>query len=160
MSPHWTPPLMPPPASQIGKAVHVVIAAVAALAHRRAAEFAGPDDERVLEHAALLEVGDEGHAGAVDFLGLELDAVLHAAVVVPVLVVELDEAHAALGQPAGEQAVRGERSVARLAAVEFADRAAARSAMSISSGTLACILNAISYCAMRVAISGSSTAAS
>jgi hypothetical protein len=32
--------------------------------------------------------------------------------------------------------------------------------MSISPGTLACILNAISYCAMRVAISGSFTAAS
>ena len=30
-----------------------------ALGHRRAAEFAAPDDERVVEHAALLEVGDQ-----------------------------------------------------------------------------------------------------
>ena len=53
----------------------------------------------------------------VDLLGLELDVVLDAAVVVPVAVVELDEAHAALGQPAGQQAVGGERAVARLGAV-------------------------------------------
>ena len=42
------------------------------------------------------------------------------AVVVPVAVIELDEPHAALGQPSGEQAVDGERPVARLAAVELA----------------------------------------
>ena len=96
-----------------------MIAPVAALRHRRAAELAGPDDQRVVEHAALLEVGDQRHAGAVDLLGLERDAVLDAAVVVPVLVVELDEAHAALGQPAGEQAVAGKGTIARLAAVEL-----------------------------------------
>ena len=86
--------------------------------------------------------------------------VLDAAVMVPVLVIELDEPHAALGQPAGQQAVRGERAVARLAAVELERSSAARRWMSISSGTLACIWNAISYWAMRVAISGSSTSAS
>ena len=41
-------------------------------------------------------------------LALAADAVGQAAVMVPALVVELDEAHAALGQPAGEQAVGGE----------------------------------------------------
>jgi len=40
------------------------------------------------------------------------------AVVIPVAVVELDEANAALGQPAGEQAVGRERPVPRHAAVE------------------------------------------
>ena len=39
--------------------------------------------------------------------------------VVPAAVVELDEAGAALGEAAGEQAVRGERAVARGAAVHF-----------------------------------------
>ena len=41
------------------------------------------------------------------------DVVLDVAVVVPVAVVELDEPHAALGQPAGQQAVRRERAVGR-----------------------------------------------
>ena len=40
-------------------------------------------------------------------------------VMVPVAVVELDEAHAALGQPPRQQAVRGERAVARLRAVHL-----------------------------------------
>src|SRR4029078_217777 len=39
--------------------LHVVIAAVAALRHRRAAELAGEDDQRIIEHAEALEVLDE-----------------------------------------------------------------------------------------------------
>ena len=138
-----------------GHRLVVVVAAVAPLRHRRAAELAGPDDQRVVEHAALLQVGDQRHAGPVDLLGLERDAFLHAAVMVPVLVVKLDEAHAALGQPAGEQAIGGERAIARLAAVEFERLLRLSPRTSISSGTLACIWNAISYWAMRVATSGS-----
>ena len=72
--------------------------------------------------------------GLVDLLGLERDVVLDVAVVVPVAVVELDEAHAALGQPAGQQAVRGERAVARLARRTARARSAAPCDMSISSG--------------------------
>ena len=30
-----------------------------ALEHRRAAELAAPDDERVVQHTALLEIGDQ-----------------------------------------------------------------------------------------------------
>ena len=52
---------MPPPAIQMREAVRVVVAAeelraAARLVHRRAAELAAPDDERVVEQAALLEV--------------------------------------------------------------------------------------------------------
>ena len=40
-----------------GEGVGVMVAAVtAALHHRRAAEFAAPDDQRVVEHAALLQI--------------------------------------------------------------------------------------------------------
>jgi len=35
------------------------------------------------QHVALFEIGDERHAGAIHFLGLERDALLDAAVVVP-----------------------------------------------------------------------------
>ena len=43
----------------------MVAAVVAALDHRRAAELAAPDDERVVEQAALLQVLDERRAGLV-----------------------------------------------------------------------------------------------
>ena len=47
------------------EALDVVVAAVA-LGHRRAAELAAPDHERVVEHAALLQVLDQGGRGLVD----------------------------------------------------------------------------------------------
>ena len=59
---------MPPPATMIREALDVMIAAVAALRHRRAAEFAAPDHQRVVEHAALLQVRDQGRGRPVDFL--------------------------------------------------------------------------------------------
>ena len=40
------------------EALDVVIAAVA-LGHRRAAELAAPDHQRVVEHAAFFQVGDQ-----------------------------------------------------------------------------------------------------
>ena len=80
-----------------GEALDVVVAAVA-LGHGGAPELAAPDDERVVEHAALLQVLNQGGGGLVHLARLHHDVALDAAVVVPVAVVELDEAHAALGQ--------------------------------------------------------------
>ena len=62
------PPLMPPPAIHMRKALDVVIAAVA-LGHRRAAELAAPDDQRVVEHAALLQISDQRRSRLIDFAG-------------------------------------------------------------------------------------------
>ena len=50
----------------------------------------------------------EGGGGLVSFKALAPEAGRQAAVVVPILMVELDELHAALGQPTCEQAVGGE----------------------------------------------------
>ena len=47
-----------------GEAGRVVVAAVALFAHRRAAELAAPDDERLVEQAALLEVLRAGRRSA------------------------------------------------------------------------------------------------
>ena len=139
------------------EALDVVVAAVA-LGHRRAAELAAPDDQRVVEHAALLQVLDQRRRAAWSTsLAVPAMSLLDVAVVVPVAVVELDEPHAALGQPAGQQAVGRERAVGPLGAVQVEHVLAARSQMSISSGTLVCMRNAISYWLIRVAISGSST---
>ncbi len=51
-----------------------------------------------------------------------LEVLARAAVVVPVGVVELHEPHAALDQPPGQQAVVGERRLARLGAVQVERR--------------------------------------
>lgn len=65
------------------------------------AELTAPHDESVFEHAALFEIQDKARAGLVRFFAKFGDGVGKASVVVPVLVIKLDETHAALGQPAG-----------------------------------------------------------
>src|SRR5690606_34149923 len=85
-----------------------------ALAHGRAAEFAAPEDEGVLEEAALLQVLDEGGGRLVDELADAAHAIVEVAVVVPTAVIQLDETHAAFREPAGEQTVGREGTVSRL----------------------------------------------
>ena len=104
---------MPPPASQIGEAVGIVVAAVGALGHRRAAELAAPDDQRGVQQAAGFQVREQGRDRLVDGPGVVLVAVLQVAVLVPAVAADrrteqLDEAHAALDQPPGDQALAGE----------------------------------------------------
>ena len=61
-------------------------------------------------------------------------------VLVPAAVEELDEAHAALGQPAGQQAVGGERARAcRTRGRTGRRRARGSSERSVSSGTEVCM---------------------
>jgi hypothetical protein len=86
--------------------------AFVALRHGCATEFAAENDERVVEEAALLQIADERHAGAIDFFGAERQFLAQEAVVVPIAMVELDEACAAFGESAGEQAIRCEGAVA------------------------------------------------
>ena len=80
--------------------VNVVIApgGLAHLAHRRAAKFAAPDHDRVVEQAALLEVADERGGGAIDVEGFQrqmfFEILDDAAVVVPVRVVGLQSRRA------------------------------------------------------------------
>ena len=131
-----------------------------ALAVGRAAELAAPDHERVVEQAALLQIGDQRGAGLVDVVALQREIRRQVVVLIPAAMVELDETHAALGQPAREQAVRGE--ACRACAPRRRKRRTsppARLLKSVSSGTEVCMRNAISYCAMRVSISGSSDSA-
>ena len=140
----------------------VVAAVVAALDHRRAAELAAPDDQRVVEQAALLQVLDQRRAGLV---GVARSSFFRSAdevaVLVPRLVEDLHEPHAPLDQPAGQQAVVGERRLARLGAVHL-ERCACGSLRDVhqlrgarsASGTPS--RNEL----IRVAISGSPTASS
>lgn len=75
----------------------------------RATQLAAADDERLVEQPALFEVADERREALVGLLGLAAQLLGQVTMVIPVLVVELHEPHAPLHEPAGEQAVAGER---------------------------------------------------
>ncbi len=77
------------------------------LAPGRAAEFAGPDDQRVVQQAAGLEVGNQGRDRLVG-LGATLgQRIADIAVMVPAADRNLDEAHARLAEPPRQQAGAG-----------------------------------------------------
>src|SRR5438477_7003289 len=96
-----------------------MIPAVTALRHWSASEFPTPHDQSVFQHAALLQVSDEGCGRPVNFLSFESDTCLHRAMMIPVAMIELNEAHAPFNQTSRQQAVGSERTIARLGAVRF-----------------------------------------
>ena len=84
-----------------------------ALAVDRAAELAAPDDQRIVQHAALFQILDQCPAGLVDVAALVGQVAGDVGVLVPAAMEDLDEPHVAFGHPASQQAAGGER--ARLA---------------------------------------------
>ena len=99
--------------------VDMVIAAdsLANFAHRSAPELAPPDHQRVLEQAARFQVLDQSRTGlidvAADMVQVARQGLAGDAVVVPVGVIKLNEADAALDQTTGKQAVVRKRRLAR-----------------------------------------------
>ena len=96
------------PCEPDAEAVTVVAASVLALASRSAAELGRPEHDGVVEHAALFQIDEKGGGGLVDIAG-EIGVLFHLAVRVPVRpgagVDELDEAHPALGESSGDEAL-------------------------------------------------------
>ena len=85
----------------------------------RPAEFPAPDDERLVEQAALLEVLDQTPAGLIDILALAGHPTRNVGVMVPVVVIDLNEPYSAFDHPPGLQGGVGEGSgFAGLFAVE------------------------------------------
>ena len=85
-----------------------------------AAEFAAPDDEGFVEHAALFEVFEESADGLVGFGGEAAVIDFEVVVIVPWLafaVPELDEADPAFDEPAGDERL----AAVDIVAVEVAD---------------------------------------
>ena len=66
-----------------GEAEGVVVPAVAVAGVGRAAEFAGPDDERFVEEAAGFEVLDEGGDGLIGDQGVGLVSFFQLVVLIP-----------------------------------------------------------------------------
>ena len=81
----------------------VVVAAIVALSHGRAAEFAAPDDESVFEQVAVLEVLDESGDGLVGVLAVFRQRFCPGRRVwSPRFMEKLNETDVALNQSAGE----------------------------------------------------------
>jgi len=87
VAPMTLPPLMPPPAIHIVKPFGFVIAALAALRSRRAAELARPHHERFVELPARLEILEQRCDRLVYFPGLAERAFVGVVVMVPVFAV-------------------------------------------------------------------------
>ena len=127
-----------------GEAVGVVVAAGAVLLGvGGAAELAAPPDERVLEQAAPLQVGEQAGDRPVDGAGV-VGVLGQVRVLVPgrvggvVAVGHLDEPDARLAEPPGQQALPAEVVGRRVAdAVEGQGLPRSRAARSSTSGALA-----------------------
>src|SRR5260221_20361 len=80
--------------------VRIVIPPISALRYRRATKLTRPDDERVLEQSACLEVLKEPADWFVDFTSILSVEIIELAVLVPLVTVRaLNEAHTAFREP-------------------------------------------------------------
>ena len=102
------PPRTPPPASSDVERLGIVVAAGAGIDLGRAAELAHPHDQRVVEHAALLQVGEQVGQRLIDLAGQFLDAREVVDVRVPAVEHDFDERDAGFDQPPGQQAAQTE----------------------------------------------------
>ena len=85
-----------------------------------------PDHQRRVEQAALLQVLEQRRHRLIGHAAVERQLLVEVAVMVPRGVIQVDEAHAALDQPAGQQAVGGEAVVLTPAAAAAGPRLAIR----------------------------------
>ena len=75
----------------------------------RSPELSPPDDKRVVEHSPVSKILNERRRGLIGLPRLPTDTSRQATVMVPILMVELDESHAPLRQSPCQQAVGGKR---------------------------------------------------
>jgi hypothetical protein len=108
-----------------GKATRMMVATVdfrgtRALGEYRTPELAAPDDQGIVEEAALLEVLEQASGWSVDVVAHQRQVPGDVSVMIPTDVIKLNERNAAFGHATGEQAVGGVGAThTRLFAVEF-----------------------------------------
>src|SRR4051812_25716075 len=78
------------------------VAVAISVADDRTAELTTPDDERGIEQATLLEIGDEAGSRIVDIAGGPCEAALKIVVIIPATCSDLDEANATLHETTGD----------------------------------------------------------
>ena len=74
----------------------------------RAAEFASPEDERVFEQTAGLEIGEQAGDGFVADGALIAETLVDLPVMIPSVKRDLDKSHSSLRQSAGKQTLPAE----------------------------------------------------
>src|SRR5438445_1346076 len=87
-----------------GEAFDMVIATIA-LRHGGPAKFTSPNDQRIFQHAARLEVLEQSSGAPVNQTGGGGDSIFDAAVMIPSAMVKLYEAHTAFCQTPSQQTV-------------------------------------------------------
>ena len=83
----------------------MVVTAVPVAGIRSASELPGPNNERVVQKPALLQVLNQCGRGLVSLLTLGADFTGQISVLIPTAMEELDESNAAFDQPPGQNAV-------------------------------------------------------
>ena len=73
-----------------------------------ATEFAATDDQRILQHVALLEICNERRDSLINFFRGAGRMLLDRSVVVPVAMIQLDKSSTPLGHSSCQQAIRRE----------------------------------------------------
>src|SRR5882762_80526 len=102
--------------------IGVMIAAiVASLHHRRASKFPAPDDERVLQKSALLQVFDQCGTGLIGLFALGFKTAHQSSMVIPGFMKNLDKTHSMLDQSSREQATIRKGRLAGLGAIHVED---------------------------------------
>ena len=160
---------MPPPAIQMREAVRVVVAAeelraVALLVHRRAAELAAPDDERLVEQAALLQVLDQRGGRPVALPGTASGSACMMSSPAPVPWMSQPQSKSWTKRTPCSTSRRASRQLlakdglARLRAVQLVDRLRLLARCPSPRAPRSACGRPVSYCAMRVTVSGSPTA--
>src|SRR5678816_2674312 len=95
-----------------GEATRMMIAAEVrldlALTIIGAPKFSAPDHQRVIEHSPRFQVLDQRRRWLIRLLANRRQRAGQAAVMIPVLMIKLNEAHPFLREPPGLQAVRRE----------------------------------------------------
>src|SRR2546429_9838996 len=92
---------------------------VAILAHGRPAEFSATDNERVLEHASLFQISQQGRSRLIHFTAAVGEAEVQrflwiCPMGIPSPVIELNESHTALRKAPRHQTIVGKTGLARL----------------------------------------------
>ena len=153
--------MTPPPAIHMQKFLRVMIAAVVvlgqvALGIDGAPEFAAPDDERIFQHAALFQILDQAGGGLIHIAALERESLAADCRADP----SRDAGFARRARRARRAGARGARWRRRCRASSHRGRTAPawpglRRRDRSGRAREPCMRKAISYCAMRVWISGS-----
>ena len=112
-----------PNAEAAGMMIAAEIRLNLALAIIRASKLAAPDNKRVVEQATAFQIFDECRGGLIGFAAESWDRTGQAAVMIPILVIELNKPHASFGHTPGKQAVGGKGAgLGNIGAIRFKHR--------------------------------------